>query len=141
MSGIKSGDLVKVNYEGRFLDGEVFDTSAEREPLEFKAGSDQLIPGFSGAVIGMTAGEKKTVTLPAADAYGDHRPDLVQRVGADQLPEGVEVGHHLSAGAGDQSIRVVVQEMDDEGAVLDANHPLAGKTLIFDIEIVDIQPA
>ena len=127
MSQIKSGDLVQVHYEGRFEDGTVFDTSAEREPLSFNAGSDQLIPGFSGAVIGMTTGEKKTVTLPPGEAYGDHRPDLVQRVAAEQLPEGVQVGDHLSAGDGDQTIRVIVQEMDENGAVLDTNHPPRGQ--------------
>lgn len=138
---IKSGDLVKVHYEGRFEDGTVFDTSAEREPLEFNAGSDQLIPGFSGAVIGMAAGEKKTVTLPPGEAYGDHRPELVQQVNLDQLPEDVEVGSHLQAAEGEQRFRVIVKAIENDMATLDANHPLAGKTLVFDIEIVDFAAA
>jgi FKBP-type peptidyl-prolyl cis-trans isomerase 2 len=136
MSKINSGDQVRVHYEGRLEDGTVFDSSAEREPLEFEAGSDQLIPGFSHAVVGMEMGEKKTVTLPPEDAYGDARPEMMQRVPTAELPEGVKVGDQLVAHAGEQTIPVKVTEMNADEAVLDANHPLAGKTLIFDIEIV-----
>jgi len=136
MSEIQAGDSVQVHYEGRFPDGNVFDTSRGREPLEFEAGSDQLIPGFSEAVIGMAVGDTKTVTLEPEEAYGDHDPERVQRVDPEVLPEGVKVGDRLQAQAGEDKIVVAVTEIDDEGATLDANHPLAGKTLVFDIEVV-----
>ena len=100
------------------------------------AGSDQLIPGFSTAVVGMEIGEKKTVTLAPDEAYGASRPELMQRVAVSELPEGIKAGDQLVAHAGEQQIPVVITEIHDEEAVLDANHPLAGKTLIFDIEIV-----
>jgi len=141
MSEIKSGDTVKVHYEGRLEDGSVFDSSAEREPLEFEAGSDQLIPGFSNAVVGMGVGDKKTVTVTAAEGYGERRPDLMQRMSVDELPDGVEVGDRLAAQAGDQTIPVVVTKIEDEEAELDANHPLAGHTLVFDIEVLDVTSA
>jgi FKBP-type peptidyl-prolyl cis-trans isomerase 2 len=136
MSKINSGDVVRVHYEGRLEDGTVFDSSAEREPLEFEAGSTQLIPGFSSAVVGMEVGEKKTVTLEPSEAYGDVRPEMLQRVAVNELPDGVKIGDQLVAHAGEQTIPVKVTEMTGEEAVLDANHPLAGKTLIFDIEVV-----
>ena len=136
MSQIQAGDSVQVHYEGRFPDGNVFDSSKGREPLEFEAGSDQLIPGFSQAVIGMAVGDTKTVTLDPDQAYGDHDPERVQRVDREVLPEGVKVGDRLQAQAGEDKIVVAVTEIDDQGATLDANHPLAGKTLVFDIEVV-----
>jgi FKBP-type peptidyl-prolyl cis-trans isomerase 2 len=136
MSKINSGDTVRVHYEGRLEDGTIFDSSADREPLEFEAGSDQLIPGFSTAVVGMEIGDKKTVTLAPDEAYGASRPEMLQRVPVAELPDGVKVGDQLVAHAGEQKIPVVVTEMNGEEAVLDANHPLSGKTLIFDIEIV-----
>jgi peptidylprolyl isomerase len=138
MSSVKSGDSVQVHYEGRLENGEVFDSSAERDPLTFVAGSQQLIPGFSSGVIGMAIGDKKTLTLPPAEAYGDHDPEQVQRAALDVLPEGVKVGDALQAQAGEHVVHVMVTELDDDGATLDANHPLAGKTLIFDVELVAI---
>ncbi|MHC4941358.1 MAG: FKBP-type peptidyl-prolyl cis-trans isomerase [Planctomycetota bacterium] len=138
MSTVKSGDSVQVHYEGRLENGEVFDSSAGRDPLNFVAGSPQLIPGFSNGVIGMAIGDKKTLTLPPVEAYGDHDPQQVQRAALDVLPEGVKVGDALQAQAGDQVVHVMVTELDNEGATLDANHPLAGKTLIFDVELVAI---
>ena len=136
MSNVQPGNSVQVHYEGRFEDGEVFDTSRGREPLAFEAGSDQLIPGFSNAVIGMAVGDSKTVTLPPAEAYGEHDPERVQRADRDVLPEGVKVGDRLEARSGEHRMVVEVTELDDEGATLDANHPLAGRTLVFDIEVV-----
>ena len=138
MSQVQSGDSVSVHYEGRLEDGEVFDSSRGREPMQFVAGSDQLIPGFSNAVIGMAVGDSKTVTLPPSEAYGDHDPNHVQRADLEVLPDGISVGDRLQAQSGEHSFVVLVTEIDDEGATLDANHPLAGKTLIFDIEIVSI---
>ena len=142
MSIVKSGDSVRVHYEGKFENGEVFDSSRERgDPLEFVAGSNQLIPGFSNGVIGMAVGDAQTFTLPAKEAYGPHDPERVQRADLDVLPEGVEVGDQLQAQHGEHHIHVLVTEIDEKGATLDANHPLAGKTLVFDIEIVGIDAA
>jgi len=141
MSTVKPGDSVQVHYEGRLESGEVFDSSADREPLEFNAGSEQLIPGFSNGVVGMAVGDKKTLTIPAAEAYGEHDPQMVQRAEIGMLPEGVKVGDRLQAQAGEQVFHVLVTEIDEEGASLDGNHPLAGKTLVFDVELVGIEPA
>lgn len=141
MSTVKPGDPVRVHYEGRLEDGEVFDSSAGRDPIEFNAGSDQLIPGFSHAVVGMAVGEKKTLTLPPDKAYGEHDPNMVQRADLEVLPEGVKVGDRLQAQAGQQVVQVLVTELDESGATLDGNHPLAGKTLIFDIELAGFERA
>ncbi len=137
MSKIESGDSIKVHYEGRFEDGEVFDSSRERnEPIEFEAGSEQLIPGFSNGVIGMAVGDKKILTIPAAEGYGDHDPDRIQKAEMSMMPEGVKVGDRLQAQSGEHTVSVMVTKIDGDDVTLDSNHPLAGKTLIFDIEIV-----
>jgi peptidylprolyl isomerase len=138
MSEIKEGDMVQVHYTGRLEDGSVFDSSEGREPLEFKAGGDEVIPGFSRAVIGMQPGDSRTVTICPEDGYGPHYPDRTQRVPLGILPEGVEVGSALQAQTEDglEGVMVWVTEMTGEDALLDANHPLAGQTLIFDILIV-----
>ena len=138
MSQVQTGDNVQVHYEGRFEDGEVFDSSKGKEPIEFEAGSDALIPGFSTAVVGMAVGDSKTVTLPAADAYGERDPKRIQQVKLDQMPDGVKVGDRLVAESGEHEIPVEVTAIVDGQVILDANHPLAGKTLIFDIEVVGI---
>jgi len=139
MSIVKSGDTIRVHYTGRFEDGEVFDSSRERdEPLAFLAGGDQLIAGFSQGVLGMAVGDSKTLTLPPEEAYGPHDPDRVQQADRAALPDDVKVGAQLQAQHGEQMFHVVVTEMDEKNATLDANHPLAGKTLIFDIEVVSI---
>ena len=136
MSGIENGDRVAIHYRGTFEDGNEFDNSAGREPLEFTAGSDELIPGMSKAVIGMAVGEKKTVTLPPADAYGERRDEMQIKVGRDQLPEGVEVGAMLGLSTPEGQFHAVLVELGDEHAVLDGNHPLAGRTLVFELEVV-----
>ena len=136
---IQPGDLVDLHYEGRFEDGTVFDSSRERDPLQFTAGSGQLIEGVSHAVLGMVSGEKKTVTIPPEKGYGNPNPALRQSIARDQLPEQVSVGDQLRAVYGEQEIPVWVTEMDDDQAVVDANHPLAGKTLVFDLEIVGVR--
>ena len=122
-------------------DGEVFDSSREREPLEFTVGAGNVIPGFDTGVIGMAAGDQKTVTIEAEQAYGKRRDELVMEVKKDVFPENItpEVGQQLQMDQPDgQAVNVVVSEMKEEMVTLDANHPLAGKTLIFEIEVVAI---
>jgi len=137
----KDGDTVKVHYTGTLGDGTVFDTSAERDPLEFTLGEGQLIPGFEEAVRGMEVGQSKTVTIPVDEAYGAHLDDLVLVIAKDQLPEGlnIEVGQRLQMQqpGGAMSI-VTVTEVSETTITVDANHPLAGKDLTFEIEIVAI---
>lgn len=141
MSQAKKNDTVKVHYTGKLTSGEVFDSSKERDPLEFKVGSGQLIPGFDQAVEGMEVNEKKTINIPSEKAYGASNPDLIRNVSQEQLPENIEpeVGQTLIAsGPEGQETRLVVTEVHDEHIVVDANHPLAGKDLVFDLELVDI---
>jgi len=138
MSQIKAGDTVHVHYEGRFENGEVFDSSSDRGPMVFDAGGDNLIPGFSNAVIGMAVGEKKTVTLPPEQAYGPRDPEQVQTVERAAIPEDAQVGDQLQAEAGDQTFNVMVTAIEGETVTLDANHFMAGKTLVFDIEVLAI---
>ncbi|SRR6056297_159665 len=141
MSQVKKNDTVKVHYTGKLTSGEVFDSSKDRDPLEFKVGSGQLIPGFDQAVEGMEVNEKKTINIPSEKAYGASNPDLVRNVSQEQLPENIdpEVGQTLVAsGPEGQETRLVITEVHDEHIVVDANHPLAGKDLIFDLELVSI---
>lgn len=141
MSKAKDGDTVKVHYTGTLENGEVFDTSQEREPLEFQLGQGQLIPGFEKAVIGMSEGDSTTVDIPSDEAYGEVREDLVINVPKDQLPDDVEpqVGMQLQVNQQNgQPIPVRVTEIKDEELVLDANHPLAGKDLTFEIELLEV---
>lgn len=142
MSKVKDGDTVKVHYTGTLKDGSVFDTSAEREPLEFTIGEGQLIPGFEKAVTGMEEGEKTKIDIPVEEAYGEAREDLIINVPKDQLPEDVEpeVGMQLQVNQPDgQPVPVRIAEITDEELKLDANHPLAGKDLSFEIEVVEIK--
>jgi FKBP-type peptidyl-prolyl cis-trans isomerase 2 len=137
----QQNDTVKVHYTGKLSDGTVFDSSREREPLEFQLGQGQVIPGFEEAVIGMNPGETKTATLAPDDAYGQHRDDMVTDVSRSDLPEDLkpEVGQQLQArNSAGQTIPVRVVDVGDESVKLDANHPLAGQTLTFDIELVDV---
>lgn len=141
MTRAKDGDTVRVHYTGKLEDGSVFDSSREREPLEFTIGSGQVIPGFESAVTGMTAGEAKSTTLPPEEAYGPHREELMARVDRDQLPKDldVEVGQRLQVQQPDgRSLVVSVAEIADSTVTLDANHELAGKTLTFDLELVEV---
>lgn len=141
MSQAKQGDEVKVNYTGRLEDGTVFDSSEGREPLAFTLGNGQVIPGFDAAVDGMAIGDSKTITIPCADAYGPYREDMVLNVPREQLPEGLEpeVGQQLQMGQSEESMLVVsVTEVADDSITLDANHPLAGKDLTFDVQLVEI---
>ena len=138
----KDGDTVKVHYTGSLEDGTVFDTSLEREPLEFTLGQGQLIPGFEQAVIGMKIGESKTVTIPAEQAYGPYNNELISVIDRDNLPEGLdpEVGQQLQAQQPDgQTIIVTIIEVSETSITVDANHLLAGKDLTFEIELIEIQ--
>lgn len=138
MTEIKAGDQVQIHFTGRFTDGTVFDSSEGRSPLEFTAGGDEVIAGVSQAVIGMKIGDSKTVQIPPTQGFGDRNPDQVQRVDRNLLPPDVQVGTALQAQSedGKQSFTVWVAELDDQTALLDANHPLSGRDLEFDIELV-----
>lgn len=141
MSKAKDGDTVKVHYTGTLENGEVFDTSKEREPLEFQLGQGQLIPGFEKAVIGMSEGDSTTVDIPSDEAYGEVREDLIINVPKNQLPDDVEpqIGMQLQVNQQNgQPIPVRITEIKDEELVLDANHPLAGKDLTFNIELLEV---
>ena len=139
----KTGDTVQVNYTGKLADGTVFDSSAGREPYEFTLDAGQAIPGFDKAILGMKVGEKKTVTIPSDEAYGPHLDNLVIEVSRDRLPSGKtpEVGMQLvMALPNGNKIPVTITKVTDNTSVtLDANHPLVGKDLTFDIELVKIK--
>ncbi|MGD8347449.1 MAG: peptidylprolyl isomerase [Lysobacterales bacterium] len=141
MTQAKSGDTVKIHYTGTLDDGTEFDSSAGRDPLEFTVGSGQVIPGFDKAVEGMNVGESKSVNIPAEDAYGPHHDQMVQEVPRTALPEDLEPeeGMALQArGQDGQVINLTVTAVGDEAITVDGNHPLAGKALNFDIELVDV---
>jgi peptidylprolyl isomerase len=136
-----NGNTVEVNYTGKLADGTVFDSSTGREPLKFALGSGQMIPGFEKAVLGMKVGDKKTVTLTASEAYGARRDDLVMELPRTQLPATLtpQVGQQLQSTQKDGSVIVVmITKVTDTTVTLDANHPLAGKDLTFDIELMKI---
>ena len=144
MSQAKAGDTVKIHYTGTLDDGTQFDSSAGRDPLEFKLGSGQVIPGFDKAVEGMTVGDKKTVNIPAEDAYGERYDEMVQEVPKEALPEDLnpEIGMPLQAQAPDgQMVNLTIVAVEDETIIVDGNHPLAGQALNFDIELVEIAGA
>ena len=140
MATAKLKDRVRIHYTGRLPDGRVFDTSRERDPLEFEAGSGEVIPGISHAVVGMQAGESRTVTVAPEDAFGPRREEMVQEVPRSALPAEVSVGDPLRAQAGEQEVQVWVAELGEENAIIDGNHPLAGHTLEFEVELVDVVP-
>lgn len=142
MSQVKQNDTVKVHYTGKLADGQVFDSSLEREPIEFTLGQGQLIPGFENGVIDMGVNEKKTVTIPCSEAYGEVNDALFQEVKKDQLPPEIkpEVGMGLVSKNPDGTERQLrVAEVKDDAIVVDANHPLAGQDLIFDLEVIEIK--
>lgn len=137
------GDTVKVHYTGTLSSGEEFDSSREREPLEFELGAGMVIPGFDAAVLGLEPGEGVTVTIPAKEAYGERQDELIQSVPLDffgeQLPE---EGWMLQLQSEDGNvIPAVVVSVNDESATLDINHPLAGQDLTFEINLVEIAEA
>jgi len=141
MERAKADDTVRVHYTGRFEDGTVFDSSEGGDPLEFTLGRGMVIPGFEAAAMGMSPGEKKTVKIPTEEAYGPRRQDMVMEVDRSCMPPEIqpEVGQILQIGQSrDQMLQVVVAEVTEDFVVLDANHPLAGMDLVFEIELVDI---
>lgn len=141
MQQARRGDTVHVHYRGTLDDGTEFDSSAGSDPIVFTIGAGQVIPGFETAIEGMSAGEKKTERIEAANAYGDHRDELVFTVGREQMPEDadIEIGDMLRVGFPDGSDAAVqVAAMDERSVTLDANHPLAGKPLTFELELVSI---
>ena len=141
MPEVTEGNTVKVHYTGKLDDGSVFDSSVGGDPLEFTIGQGQMIPGFERGVVGMELGETRTVIIAADQAYGVHRPEGVFEVDRTEIPASIplEVGMQLQATSADGSpARMTVIELSDEKVKLDANHPLAGKDLTFEIEVVEI---
>ncbi len=141
MAGVKEGDTVRVHYVAKLTDGTVFDSSEGRDPIELTVGAGQVLPLFEESLHGMKAGDKKTFNVKSEEAYGERRDDLIVDVERSQLPEdfNYEVGTQLQvAGEGGQPAIVTVMEIGEESVKLDANHPLAGKDLVFDIELESI---
>ena len=141
MSNAKSGDTVKIHYTGTLDDGSQFDSSAGRDPLEFEVGSGQVIPGFDKAVEGMAVGDSKSVRIEAVDAYGPRHEQLVQEVDRSLLPDDLEPSEGMtlqSSSPDGQTMQFMVTAVADDTITVDANHPLAGEALSFDIELVEI---
>lgn len=141
MAQVKQGDVVKVHYTGKLLTGDQFDSSAGREPLEFTVGAGQMIKGFDAAMPGMEVGEKKTINIPAADAYGEKDPSAVIEFPKENVPTDMKLEQGMQLTLSNQEgqpFPVTVTEIKDEVVVLDANHFLAGQELVFDIELVEI---
>lgn len=141
MAQVKAGDIVKVHYHGKLTDGTTFDSSEGRDPLEFVVGQGQVIKGFDNALIGMTIGEKKSVHIPVDEAYGPAQPENMLEFPKSEFPEGAEpeVGMHMHLSDNQGNVfPVVIAEVKENSVILDANHVLAGKDLIFDIELVAI---
>ena len=140
MSKVETGKQVKVNYTGKFEDGTVFDTSVTegREPLRTILGEGNLIPGFEKGLLGMTVGESKTINIDAVEAYGEYLDGLVTTVEPKQVPETVKVGDVLQSQSERGVMNVTVTEITNKGIKLDANHPLAGKNLVFEVEVLEV---
>ena len=141
MTQAQQGNTVKVHYTGRLDDGSVFDSSAGGEPLEFTIGQGQMIPGFEQGVVGMELGESRTVIIAADQAYGIYRPDGVIEIARAEIPPTIqlEVGMQLQAtGPDGRPVHMTVLELSEDTVKMDGNHPLAGKDLTFDLELVGI---
>src|SRR6187401_1527136 len=141
MQRVKSGDRVKVHYHGRLTNGETFDKSEGREPLEFEVGSGSVIKGFDEGVTGMSVGEKKTITIPFDEAYGPRNPEMVIEMPKENFPKEMELEVGMPLMMSDQEghqFQVAITEIKENSVMLDANHPLAGQDLVFDLELVDI---
>jgi peptidylprolyl isomerase len=141
MSVVKNGDNVKVHYTGKLVNGEQFDSSAGREPLEFTVGAGMMIKGFDDAMPGMKLGEKKTINIAPEDGYGERNPQAIIEFPKEQVPEEMKLEPGMPLTLSDQAgnpVPVIVVEVKDDIIVLDANHFLAGQELIFDIELVEI---
>ena len=141
MAQVKHGDTVKIHYTGKLEDGTIFDTSAKRDPLQFKIGEGQVISGFEQAVVGMNPSESITVKVPVDKAYGPHREEMVLVVDRNKIPKNLklELGQELQIPQEDgQKTIVAVTNISESSVTLDANHPLAGKDLTFDIQLIEI---
>jgi peptidylprolyl isomerase len=142
MSPAKAGDTVKVHYTGRFNDGTVFDSSVKREPLEFQIGDGRILPAFEQGVVGMEPGDTKRIEVGAEEAYGKRKDQMVRKIPREQFPEDFkpEIGKQIQIpGEGGQNLVVMVVDFDDESITLDANHPLAGHDLSFEIELLEVK--
>jgi len=141
MAQAKAGDRVKINFIGKLEDGSVFANTADREPLEFKLGEGKIIPGIENAVEGMNVGESKTVKVPPEQAYGQRRDELVEELGRDKFPKNIElqVGQKFEVPQQEgQPMVVRVVDVSEQTVTLDANHPLAGRDLTFELELLEI---
>ncbi|MES9993437.1 MAG: peptidylprolyl isomerase [Candidatus Thiodiazotropha sp.] len=141
MRQAKQGDTVRIHYTGTLDDGTQFDSSIEREPIEFTLGDNRVIPGFESGVEGMQVGEQKRIHIPADEAYGDHNQALVEEVPLEHFPDdlNLKVGMNLQASSPNgEQFNVVVTALTDKLATIDGNHPLAGEALNFDLELVEI---
>ncbi|QYO77197.1 FKBP-type peptidyl-prolyl cis-trans isomerase [Devosia salina] len=141
MTTAATGDTVRIHYSGRLTDGTQFDSSEGRAPLEFTLGQGQVIKGLEQHVDGMETGTKSTVTIPAEAAYGPRRDDAVQQLDRDKVPAGIDlqVGTQLQARTADGGmLPITVVGVDEQSVTVDANHPLAGKDLVFDVELVEV---
>jgi FKBP-type peptidyl-prolyl cis-trans isomerase 2 len=138
---VENGSKVKVEYEGKFEDGEVFDASSRHgQPLEFEVGAKQVVPGFENGILGMEVNQEKEVTIEAKDAYGEYNAEMTKEVPKKELPEadfkpGMTLGMTLPGG---QQVPVKIKDVKEDAIVIDLNHPLAGKTLIFKLKVVEI---
>jgi FKBP-type peptidyl-prolyl cis-trans isomerase 2 len=141
MKQVKSGDKVKVHYHGKLTNGETFDSSEGRAPLEFEVGSGMVIKGFDDGVTGMAVGDKKTINIPYDEAYGPRNPDMIIEMPKERFPADMKIEEGMplmmTDGSG-QNFQVIVTEIKDDVVLLDANHPLAGQDLVFDLELVEI---
>ena len=141
MAQAKEGDEVQVHYTGKLEDGTVFDTSEDGEPLNFTIGENRVIPGFEEAVTGMEPGDSKTTEVEPEQAYGEHREDMVMEMERDQIPDDVdpEVGQQLQLRLENgQTVPVLITALGEDTVTIDANHPLAGRKLMFEIELIDV---
>ncbi|MBL7731328.1 MAG: peptidylprolyl isomerase [Chitinophagaceae bacterium] len=141
MTQVKSGDKIKVHYHGKLTSGETFDSSAGRDPLEFEVGSGMVIKGFDDGVTGMAVGDKKTITIPFNEAYGPRNPEMIIPMPKERFPQDMQVELGMQLGMSDQNgqqFQVTVVEIKEDVVMLDANHPLAGQDLVFDLELVEI---
>ncbi|MBW2094480.1 MAG: FKBP-type peptidyl-prolyl cis-trans isomerase [Deltaproteobacteria bacterium] len=141
MSKAKDGDKVKVHYTGQLENGDVFDSSRQRDPLEFVIGSGNVIPGFENGIIDMEVGDSKRITISSEEGYGERREELVVKVMRNEFPEHISpaVGQQLQIKQGEGDVlNVNITALDEESVTLDANHPLAGHTLLFDVELMEI---
>jgi len=140
MAEAKPGDRVAVHYTGKFTDGSVFDSSRGQDPLRFTIGAQEVIPGFEQAVVGMSPGQSKTQTIPSDQAYGPRDDEMIVAVDRKEFPADIDlqVGQRLKLSQEGQTMIVTVAEINESSVTLDANHPLAGQDLVFDIELVEI---